>query len=530
MRYLSTILFLIIIILWSSCRKDFDSSPSTGNLQFSTDTLFLDTVFTNIGSSTYSFKVYNRSDDDLTIPNISLERGENSNYRLNVDGIPGKSFENIQVLAKDSIFVFVETTTDIVQQTGDVEFLYTDRVLFDPNGSEQDIDLVTLVRDAVFLFPDRNDMTGEVETLLIGEDDDMQEIRIEGFFLEDDELTFTNEKPYVIYGFAAIPPDKTLTIEAGARIHFHEGSGIIASNNATLLVNGELSTDPEKMENEVIFEGDRLEPGFSDIAGQWGFIWLTAGSTGHVFNHATIKNGTVGILMDSNDGGTDPTLTITNTQLYNNVAYGILARTANIAGENVVINNSGIASLLCSFGGTYNFNHCTFANFWNSSFRDTPSVIINNFFVVPDDNGGIDQVLVTDLVAANFTNCIIDGNEGLELGIEQVERDGIVFNYNFKNSLIRFNDFNDQFIDDPLYDFDNTSLYENSIISTNNTINEDANFKDPSENMLNIGEESVANGKASTPTSGVDIIGTMRNAMMPDIGAYESITFEMEEN
>ncbi|KAA1243543.1 hypothetical protein [Aquimarina sp. RZ0] len=522
MRYLSTFLLLAIIILWSSCRNDFESDPSVGNLEFSTDTLFLDTVFTNIGSSTYSFKVYNRTNDDFTIPGIALERGSSSSYRLNVDGIPGQSFQDIQILAKDSIFIFVETTTDIVEQTGDTEFLYTDRILFDPSGNQQDVDLVTLVKDAVFLFPSRDDMTGEVETLLLGVDDNMEEVRIEGFFLEGDELNFTNEKPYVIYGFAAIPTGETLTIDAGARIHFHEGSGIIASDNATLLVNGELSTDPEAMENEVIFESDRLEPGFSDVPGQWGFIWLTAGSTGHVINHATIKNGTVGVLMDSNDGGADPTLTITNTQIYNNSVYGILARTANILGENLVINNSGISSLYCSFGGTYNFNHCTFANYWNASFRDSPSVLIDNLFPVTDENGMVTEILVTDLIAANFTNCIIYGNENLELGINRVE--GTVFNYNFKNNLIRFNDFNEEFIDNPLYDFDNTTLFENVIF------NEDPDFKDTSESLLNIGEDSAANGQASTPTSGTDILGTTRDATAPDIGAYESVMFEEEED
>ena len=74
----------------------------------SKDTVFLDTIFTNIGSATYNLKVYNRGNDDITIPAISLERGLDSNYRLNVDGIPGKDFENIDILSKDSIFIFIE--------------------------------------------------------------------------------------------------------------------------------------------------------------------------------------------------------------------------------------------------------------------------------------------------------------------------------------------------------------------------------------------------------------------------------------
>ncbi|WP_271764928.1 hypothetical protein [Aquimarina algiphila] len=515
MRYLSTLFLLVLLILWSSCRNDFESGPSTGNLQFSNDTLFLDTVFTNIGSSTYSFKVYNRTDDDFTIPTIALERGENSNYRLNVDGIPGKSFEDVQVLAKDSIFVFVETTTDITSQTTDTEFLYTDRILFDTGGNQQDVDLVTLIKDAIFLFPSRDAMTGEIETILLGLDNENNEIRIEGFFLEDEQLNFTNEKPYIIYGYAAVPGGKTLTIDAGARIHFHADSGLIVANEGTLVINGDVSTDPELLENEVIFESDRLEPGFSDIPGQWGTIWLTAGSTGHSINHATIKNATVGILMDSNDGGPDPTLTISNTQIYNSSNVGLLARTGNILGENVVINNAGQVSLNCSLGGTYNFNHCTFTNYSSigSGFRELPTVLIDNNLRASET-----EVVVADLVEANFTNCIIYGNQQLELIFSRV--DGTAFNYNFKNSLIRFEDTGNQFADNALYDFTNVALFENIVL------NGEPDFKDPFENMLNIGENSTANGGASTPTSGTDILGNLRNTTAPDIGAYESAAFE----
>jgi len=113
MKYVYGLVLFCSIVLWSSCRNDFETVPSTGNLEFSRDTVFLDTVFTNIGSSTYNLKVYNTSDDDITIPTIRLGEGENSQYRLNVDGLPGKIFNDINILAKDSIFVFVETTLDI---------------------------------------------------------------------------------------------------------------------------------------------------------------------------------------------------------------------------------------------------------------------------------------------------------------------------------------------------------------------------------------------------------------------------------
>ena len=71
----------IFILTWSSCRKDFEFQPSNGTLGFSKDTVYLDTVFTNIGSSTYTLKVYNNSDEDIYVPNIRLENGETSGYR-----------------------------------------------------------------------------------------------------------------------------------------------------------------------------------------------------------------------------------------------------------------------------------------------------------------------------------------------------------------------------------------------------------------------------------------------------------------
>ena len=171
MRYLYSLLLLCSIVLWSSCRNDFETEPSTGNLQFSRDTVYLDTVFSNIGSSTYNLKVYNRSDDDITIPTIQLSGGESSNYRLNVDGLPGKSFENIDILANDSIFVFIETTANIENFSNENQFLLTDAIEFDTGANQQKVELVTLIQDAVFLYPEKFD-DGTTESLSFGFDEE----------------------------------------------------------------------------------------------------------------------------------------------------------------------------------------------------------------------------------------------------------------------------------------------------------------------------------------------------------------------
>ena len=109
MRNTMYVLFIGIIISISSCRKDFVFEQSTGNLGFSKDTVYLDTVFTNTGSSTYTLKVYNKSNNDILIPKIQLGKGAASKYRMTFDGMRGengKIFNNVELLAKDSMYVF----------------------------------------------------------------------------------------------------------------------------------------------------------------------------------------------------------------------------------------------------------------------------------------------------------------------------------------------------------------------------------------------------------------------------------------
>jgi len=251
--YLFSFFILLLIVLISSCRKDF--------LEFSKDTVFLDTIFSNIGSSTRTLKVYNNTREDIEIPSIRLSQGQGSNYRLNVDGEAGKEFSNIPILAQDSIFIFIETTFDISTTLQD-EFLYTDVIQFDANNNLQEVQLVTLVKDAIFLYP-RRLLDGTKETILIGLEDSGNEIRAEGFELTDDQLNFTNQKPYVIYGYAAVAEGKELNIAAGTRVFFHKDSGMLIKGGASIQIEGLLSEDQELLENEVImFLGNGEQYGF----------------------------------------------------------------------------------------------------------------------------------------------------------------------------------------------------------------------------------------------------------------------------
>ncbi|MCG1035654.1 hypothetical protein [Polaribacter sargassicola] len=505
MRYYISFIICIVLISMSSCRKDFDTIPNSGKLEFSKDTVFLDTIFTNIGSATYNLKVYNRGNNSITIPQIKLENGTSSNYRLNVDGITGKDFTNIDILAKDSIFVFIETTIDIESTT---DPLYTDKILFDTGDNQQDVDLVTLVQDANFIYPGKDPLTMKIDSLTL----DGQPTTLRGRFLEDDELNFTNTKPTVIYGYAAVASNKTLIIDAGSKIYFHDNSGLIIDKKATLKVNGTLSEN-------VIFQGDRLEHSFSKTAGQWGTIWMRAGSLNNQINHTIIKNGGIGILIDSIGSSSTPTLKLESTQIYNHSNYGILARETNIEGNNVVIGSAGEASLAATIGGTYNFTHSTFANFWNNGIRQLPAVLVNNFFTYTDENNQ-DFIETRNLYAANFTNCIFDGNNNIEFVLDKVDAGGI-FNYNISNSMIQFNDTNNSYENNTEMDFTN-AFYQNIILNGN------TDFRNSQNEDFIIGEDSDAINKAKSTTFSIDILGIDRSTN-PDIGAYQHIIFEEDD-
>jgi hypothetical protein len=506
LRYL--FLILITIITLQSCNDDiFETSPSTGQLEFSRDTVFLDTVFTNTSSSTRTFKVYNKSNKHISIPSIRLGNGEQSFYRLNVNGEPGKSFENIDILPKDSIYVFVEATIDYTKVT---DPLYIDEVIFDQGDNEQEIKLITLVQDAYFLYPQR-DADGIKEKIVWGIDEEGEEILVDGFYLEGN-TTWTNEKPYVVYGYVGVNIGQTLTIEKGARIHFHEDSGLLVEKNGSLKINGTL-------DEKVIIQGDRLEPFYENIAGQWGTIWLKAGSKEHRINHTLIKNNIIGIIVDTIGSVTEPTLTIQNSEIYNTSNFGLLARAANIAGSNLVIGNNGQSALACTYGGTYNFTHATFANYWSGNIREFPAVLVNNF-QSSSGSSSSGELLVNDLLAANFTNCIIEGNQSNEFLLQ--ENDQAAFNFKFKNNLLRFSNRGGNIGNDPLYDFDDTDKYEDNIF------NGEPDFKNVNENEFLIGD--VSDAKANADRSAAqqipfDLLGVNR-VTSPGMGAYQHIIFE----
>ena len=102
-------IFALILVCVSCIEDGFTTSPSDQPV-FSTDTLDMGVVFTEQPTTTRRFLVHNPHSKQLSISDIRLSGDYADCFRLNVDGINGDVFQDVEIRGKDSIFVFVEAT------------------------------------------------------------------------------------------------------------------------------------------------------------------------------------------------------------------------------------------------------------------------------------------------------------------------------------------------------------------------------------------------------------------------------------
>lgn len=485
MRFL--VYISLLAVLFYSCKKDKLLTDPSAKVSFSQDAVLFDTVFTTVGSATKNIRVINKNRQKIRISSISLQNSVSSQFILNVDGSPGKSFSDIEIAANDSIFIFIQVNVNPTSSNSPL--VIQDKILFSVNGNEQSVSLEAWGQDAYYHYP--------TNTIKFKDGSYLPYSLVS--VSNNTVVNWVNDKPHVIYGWLVVDSTQTLLIDPGVKVHFHQNAGLWVYRYGTLNVQGAKG-------NEVVFLGDRLEPYMQDVPGQWDRIWINEGSVNNQINYAIIKNGFIGIqagLYPFYDAQTKSIiydyyaprrLKLTNAIIRNVNSTGLYTESFNIAGGNNVVVNCKEYCAKLTLGGNYSFVHCTFANYWDKSERKVPTLYIENY---PGFN----------LDTCYFGNCIIDGSGSNE--IEFALTTAASSNYQFSNSMLRTTN--------------NTSNNSNYYQCR---INQSSNFTSVSAYDFSLGMSSAAINFTSTAALNdaakfpIDILGTSR-ITSPDAGAYE---------
>lgn len=369
MRRLLYIIISLIITgtVVSSCIKDGITTDSSAQLSFSRDTVSFDTVFTDLGTPTARLLVFNRNDKGVNISNIRFA-DTNSKFSVNVDGVSGTTFNDVEIRANDSIYIFIECY--IPATTQKQPQLVEDKLLFDINGRQQSVLVEAWGRNVTRL---RN--------LTVKED-----------------MTLTAEQPYVIFDSLKVSPGATLKIEPGAQLLFHD--------KASLTVGGRLEAigEPGKM---IDMRGDRLDNvlpdvGYDILSGQWQGVRILPGSFENRMEYVNMRSTVHGLEVDSTAVTDRKKLTLVNSWLHNSQSTALKSVRAAVDAYGCVFSEAA-ESVVSLNGGVHNFVQCTLANYYLYTYPHAPLLTLQH--VLPEDA----QQDGAPLMQATFDNCILYG-------------------------------------------------------------------------------------------------------------------------
>jgi len=315
-------LFLALTVLVLSACTDndsFSSNPSC-RLTFSRDTVRMDTLFSGEPSSTYHFWVYNHSGDGLRISQVRQERGQQSGFRVNVDGtFLNPAVSDLELRKGDSLRVFVEVTTP--ENLAATPQLVEDNLLFTlESGVVQQVNLRTHSWDAV------KHTSWEVTT----------------------DMTINGGQPIVLFGDGlVVKKGATLTLQ-NTTLFFHAGAG--------LRIEGKLIAD------NVLFRGDRLDHMFDylpydRLSGQWRGITLPAKSEGIQLKNCEIHAANDGLWCDSTK------VELTQVTIQQCKGFGLYTHDSDVKATACQFANT-LNDCVAILGGTATLDYCTMAQFY----------------------------------------------------------------------------------------------------------------------------------------------------------------------
>ena len=483
---------IALFFLMVACRKETQFTTDSGaKLRFSRDTMRFDTVFTSIGSATRSFKIFNDNKQPIKISKIYLGNKTPAIFNLNIDGVTGKSFTDVEIPANDSIYVFGEVTVNPNAPLSNSPFIIAEDLVFETNGNVQRVVLEAFGQNANYI-PSRFD-GGKAAILDCG----------------GGEIVWNDPKPYVIYGILYVT-NGTLRLPAGTHIHVH--GGLARPNDSTLYRDGILAIYGDArliaegtLQKPVIIEGDRLEKEFLNEPDQWAGVIIANESRNNAFTFTTIRNSRVGVRVDS-----AASLSMKHCKIYNTASSGLVPQHATVTAENCLFYNNGGNAIQTEFGGNYDFKYCTM-----TSYGQERALMVNNYRCYATDAIGNCLSAKTYPLSMSVTNCIIYGSKEDQIGLYDATKDITNdFNFQFKNCIVRVKELQTK------EGFPNF-LAANCVDCINAPSNAKL-FKKPSDGNYHLDTLSIAEQKAFViPTINTDLDAKNRDLQKPDIGCYE---------
>jgi len=432
-------------------------------------------------------KIYNNESEDITI-DLSIQSATPSKFRLNVDGIAGNDQQDIFIQANDSIYVFADVTVDPNQPLSISPFVIEEQLIISSGGSEKQVLLEAWGQNANYVpGRKRKGILSRLSCDLATE-------------------TWDDPKPYVIYGVLFIDSCE-LIIAEGTDIYVHGGvvrADSFIYNDGFIIVqpDGKISAQGTAS-NPVTMQGDRLEMSFDDVPGQWVGIRFSSGSIGNSLEHVKIKNSVVGVRVDS-----AASLSLESCEIHNTTSAGIIGIHSSITGNNTLVHNNGQSCAILTYGGDYEFNHCTFASYGNQS----AAVRFDNFRCT--DPPLCQELVYVNALSTKFTNCIFAGSDEDEL-LPQDWTDGEepdLFAFQFENCAVT------------IEDLITPEQYPNFFDNCDNCFRinlQDTLFFDVDNKEFRLDTMSVAIDKGVFINDIREDINDDARDDMPDVGAYE---------
>lgn len=359
-----------VVMMTTACIEDDFTTSSSDVLEFSCDTLAFDTVFTELGTPTKRFTVYNRHKKMINISSVKFEGTNGGRFYLNVDGMTGEEFHDVEIRGEDSIFVFVEAYIDPTNKNNPIEI--KDNVQFVTNGVTQRVLVTVWGQDVVRKY-------GEVV---------------------ESDARLTAEKPYVIFDSLVVAEGATLTIEPGATLCFHD--------DAYIDVRGTLNAIGTQYA-PIILRGDRTDNVVGDIdfdimSGQWGGVYFAPESFDNEMQYVLMRGSTFGVYADSCGVMDRRKLHLYNSVLHNASNAVLLSMHSWIDAEGTEFSDAG-GNVVALIGGKIRFVNCTLANYY--LFSAIGGAILGLDYVLPAD-----EMKGVPLMDARFDNCVIYGIAG----------------------------------------------------------------------------------------------------------------------